>query len=209
MVSITKQQEPESLTEYKKRQNPTYEYFPLKEDIRKALIYEQHGVCAYCMDRITKDKMRIEHFKCQKKYSGEALNYNNMLGCCTGHEGYDKQLTHCDVHKQDLELKYNPANQPDSQKMQIYYGNDGYIYSKDADFNDQINSVLNLNNKYIINNRKQIIENLFASLNKKKGTRNKAQIKSYIKKYMTDTGSGYCPYFGVVLYFLNKKLQQG
>ena len=206
MVSITKQQEPASLTEYKKSSNPTYEDFPAKDDIRESLIQEQHGVCAYCMDRITKDKMRIEHFKCQTKYPEEALDYNNMLGCCTGHEGDDKQLTHCDVHKQDSELKYNPANSSDSQKMRIHYLSDGQIYSDDEEFNKQMISVLNLNNKYTVINRKRIIQNLFSSLNKKKGTRSKAQIKLYIKKYTTVVDGGYCPYYGVALYFLYKKI---
>lgn len=88
MIYIQKGNEPASLTEYKKQQ---YAYFDgcNKEDIREKLLEEQGDLCAYCMRRIDKDHMKIEHWYPEDKLSEhERLDYRNMLGVCRTKKEY-------------------------------------------------------------------------------------------------------------------------
>ena len=62
------------------------------------------------MNRITEDTMRIEHFESQSTTHQKELEYTNMLGCCKGNEGSPHCKTHCDIHKKDETIKYNPAD---------------------------------------------------------------------------------------------------
>ena len=62
MLLIKKGQEPNSLTEYKKEPNACYEDFRDKDDIRDALLRDQGYLCAYCVKRIDKSNMKIEHY---------------------------------------------------------------------------------------------------------------------------------------------------
>ena len=48
MRSISKGQEPRSLTEHKKQVGAIYDNAN-KDDIRTALVREQHALCCYCM----------------------------------------------------------------------------------------------------------------------------------------------------------------
>jgi uncharacterized protein (TIGR02646 family) len=62
------------------------DYFP-KDDVKKILIHEQRGLCAYCMRRIRMDShSRVEHWMPLSKDKDRALDYNNMLGVCDGGE---------------------------------------------------------------------------------------------------------------------------
>lgn len=71
MIYIKKGAEPKSLKEYRSQPNATYEDFRDKDDIREALLKEQGCLCAYCMGRISKDKMKIEHWISQKSEEGD------------------------------------------------------------------------------------------------------------------------------------------
>ena len=58
--------------------------FP-KNDVKRVLLHEQHGICAYCMKRIRMDNhSRVEHLVPLSKSKDNAINYNNMLGVCDG-----------------------------------------------------------------------------------------------------------------------------
>ena len=60
MIFINKKQEPKSLLKYRVNKRNladiTYDNFRDKDDVRDALLAEQGHICAYCMQRITKDK---------------------------------------------------------------------------------------------------------------------------------------------------------
>ena len=57
MIYIQKGKEPASLTAYKKQAHAYYDGCN-KDDIRENLLREQGYLCAYCMRRIEKEKMK-------------------------------------------------------------------------------------------------------------------------------------------------------
>lgn len=60
--------------------------FP-KNDVKRVLLHEQHGICAYCMKRIRMDNhSRVELLVPLSKSKDNAIDYNNMLGVCDGGE---------------------------------------------------------------------------------------------------------------------------
>ena len=58
-----------------------FDEFP-KEELREAILQEQHHLCAYCMRRIHNDgrRMRIEHWFPLSHSKYKAIDYSNMLG---------------------------------------------------------------------------------------------------------------------------------
>ena len=75
MLLIKKGKEPNSLTEYKMKSNAYFDGYSNKGDIRKALLEEQGHLCAYCMKRISKNNMKIEHYNSQSNSTeNEVIN---------------------------------------------------------------------------------------------------------------------------------------
>lgn len=160
MRAIRKGTEPRSLTEHRKQPHADYDNYAYKDDLRRALVTEQRGLCCYCMCRIHngRNTMKIEHWHCQSRYPSEQLDYQNLLGACLGGEGQPMALQHCDTRKGDRDLKWNPADLSHNIETQIYYELDGSVRSKDHDFDVQLNDVLNLNLPVLKNNRKQVLD---------------------------------------------------
>lgn len=205
MVQIIKQSAPKSLIEYKNAGNFSYNDFTEKDEIRKDLVQEQYGLCAYCMGKITADstKMKIEHFKCQSSYPELQLEYSNMLGCCLGQTGKAFKQQTCDTHKGDMSLSLNPSKTIDFEKMQIVYSDDGTIKSLNVNFDKEINNVLNLNTNILKANRKTMIDSAKEILSLKSGTRSKLEIQKFINKFK----NAHKPYYGAAVYYLEKKLK--
>ena len=147
MIYIKKGAEPKSLKEYRSQPNATYEDFRDKDDIREALLKEQGYLCAYCMSRISKDKMKIEHWISQKSEEGDgeekALDFHNMLGVCTGYMSSPYEDQTCDTHRGNIKLEVDPRSQ--ESVAQIAYRADGTIYSENVLINRDLNETLNLN----------------------------------------------------------------
>ena len=147
MIYIKKGAEPKSLKEYRSQPNATYEDFRDKDDIREALLKEQGCLCAYCMSRISKDKMKIEHWISQKSEEGDgeekALDFHNMLGVCTGYMSSPHEDQTCDTHRGNIKLEVDPRSQ--ESVAQIAYRADGTIYSENVLINRDLNETLNLN----------------------------------------------------------------
>jgi uncharacterized protein (TIGR02646 family) len=70
----------------------------LKPLLLEYLINEQHGLCAYCNQRITKVTATVEHLICQSHNSNFDLNYHNLFAVCKGNEGVN-QTSHCDKYR--------------------------------------------------------------------------------------------------------------
>lgn len=216
MIQIVKEREPQALTDYKHKGNNSYESFPEKEVIRDQLIKEQHGLCAYCMSRISnvkeyKDSIlyehcKIEHFKPQSKYPGEQLNYKNLLGCCNGNEGKPFKFQTCDTHKGDNDLLFNPADLSDYNKMNIKFHKDGTIHSGNVVFDKQLDEVLNLNTYELKSSRKAVLDAAFNILNKKVGQRSNSEINKLISKYSAIKDGKHKEFYYVVVYYLHKHL---
>ena len=82
--------------------------FP-KNEVKKILVHEQHGICAYCMKRIRMDNhSRVEHFVPLSKDKDKAIDYSNMLGVCDGGEKITGDRGHilcCDAKRRPKYLR--------------------------------------------------------------------------------------------------------
>ena len=216
MILINKNQEPKEWTEYCSTPGATYKSIP---ELVDALLKEQGYICAYCMRRIpTKDKLgdkfisedhRIEHIKCRDNYEDLQLKYNNMLICCPGHIGEDE---HCDRKKGNRDISFSPL---DSAFINtILYSSDGKIVSSNSVYNDEINSILNLNTPFLVLNRKAVLTEVVQKINqvcKKKEKWDKSALNSFLIKYKYKHNEGnkqkYYPYCGIVVWYIQKKLK--
>ena len=209
MIRIHKGREPRSLTEHRAMQEASYGNCPtpVKDDIRQALLTEQGHLCAYCQQRIVQDKMKIEHFASQSEFGNQDLQYQNMLGCCLGGEGSSPAGQTCDTRKGDQALKYNPASSPDIA-TQIRYTATGELLANDADFNQQLNQVLNLNLKQLKDNRRATLNAVNSVLNSKKGTRTRPELERFLHKWQDKAAGKLEPFNGIAIYTLQKKLNR-
>jgi len=133
MIYIQKEKEPDSLTVYKKTKHAYFDGCN-KDDIRDNLLREQGCLCAYCMRKINKSNMKIEHWKPEYGLSDyDRLDYHNMLGVCAGHnEGQKGSEDTCDTHKGNKNITVDPRDKRTINKIK-YRSKSGEIYSDDTE----------------------------------------------------------------------------
>lgn len=211
MRQIIKNREPQELFVYKKQKNAIYDgpnFTEVKAKIRLSLLSEQGYLCAYCMERIDINKMKVEHWACQHGHEDMQLDYNNLLGCCLGHEGNSPKEQTCDTRKGGDEIKFSPANPEHRINDIIKYDVQGKISSTDDEFDIHLNRYLNLNKDRLKLNRRTVLEVIQAELSKKIGSRKASEIQKIIDFYSNKNESGFFkPYYGVILYYLQRKLK--
>ena len=200
--------------------------------IRDSLIKEQHGLCAYCMRRIKNSDdniiptTTIEHYKpkSNSKYFDLTLDYKNMLAVCSGgrDKNAGKKFLCCDASKGDQEIRINPFNHSDIEK--IRYKPDGtiYTYPQDKDFEEDINDILRLNGERddkgnllndtsteLVKCRKEAYENLFLNFIKGLKSKNKLNRKNIEKRIQElEQEEPRREFLGVILYFLKRELKK-
>lgn len=220
MKSIQKRREPRALTEYRSKPDARYDgdasFTPVKEQIRQQLVKEQGYLCAYCMRRIypTSDQMKVEHWHSQEYHPQEQLNYDNLLGVCLGNQGQKPDQQTCDTRrgyesrKVDALLKYNPADLTCSIEQKIKYQR-GKIIADEADFDEQLNRVLNLNHHRLVENRQSIMLAITQWFDHRVGSRTRGQIQKELDNWQTpDSNGALREYCGVAIYLLNKRLKR-
>lgn len=219
MILIQKKSEPKEWIKYRNTPGVDYQSIP---ELVDSLLEEQGYICAYCMRRIPcKDRLykkdgitftltdedhRIEHILSRENHEDKKLVYSNMVICCPGHIGDEE---HCDRLKGSNDITFSPLNQDFIATLS--YKIDGEIVSSNAQYNKEINEVLNLNTKLLKENRKNTWEAVKKELIAQKGGKpwNKTILSAYIKKYSSlNKQLKLIPYCGVVLFFLQKKLKQ-
>ena len=159
MRKINKGREPRSLTFHKKQDYATYSNYKKKGELRLVLVRDQRGICCYCMAPIdpVSEKMKIEHWQCQENYPSRQLDFSNILGACKGNEGQSEEFQHCDTFKGSKDFSKNPADNFFSLDSTIQYLGDGRIKSSNEDFDNELNTILNLNAPSLITARKKSI----------------------------------------------------
>jgi len=210
MRTIIKSPEPRRLTTHRLTPHSDYDNYPYKEELRSALVTEQRGLCCYCMGRISDSNSRIEHWRCQHNYREEQLNYRNLLGVCYGgeKERLKPDLYHCDKTKGDRDLKYNPTDPAHRIEARLYYKPDGSIRSHDPDFDVELDSVLNLNQYYLKENRKNVYFGLLEwwdIAKKKHGPVSRGRFERE-RKWRTEGTGELAPYCQVAVYWLEQRL---
>lgn len=211
MKQIIKNQEPKSLLEHRLQPFADYDNYPQKEELRASLLTEQGHICCYCMQRIKKDKMKIEHWRSQDEYPDLQLDYNNLLGACEGGQGLPKHLQHCDTKKGNEKLTINPSNNLKNCEHLIKYLPNGKIYSDDTTIDKELNEVLNLNMQSLVNNRKVVLDILIQQLKREqpKGDWTAAILNRKIQDWIDKQKNGkYQPYCQIAIYYLKKKLSK-
>lgn len=220
MKKIDKTREPLSLTRYRARiprrdrlNENIYSDFPdkRKEDckinargnLRKQLIEEQGYICCYCMQRISCENSRIEHFKSQEHNRSLQINYKNLFIACNNSEGESPNNQHCDVRKGDREL--SNINLLSIQSInRIKYENDGTISSNNVDMNAEINEILNLNIQLLKDARRKALSDLIDKIDEW----TKANLNSLIVKYSNKNLDGkYAEFASMLVWKLEKKVK--
>ncbi|PEA48703.1 TIGR02646 family protein [Bacillus thuringiensis] len=207
MKYIKKGNAPASLVYHKKQSFSTYDNYKEKDDVRTSLLQEQGFICCYCMSRINKRSMKIEHWLSQSENEENTLDYKIMLGGCLGFQNspYNKQC--CDTHRKNIKLTINPTDQ--FMVDTIKYLTNGKIISENADYNNDIDVTLNLNTELLRENRKSLYRAMISFMGKRKEPWNESDIRRAIKRYLSkDENGAYVPYCQVALYFLQKRLSK-
>lgn len=168
MKHIVKGAEPDSLTIHRTHKHSDYDNYRDKDALRDLLLAEQGKICCYCMRRIKKYEMKIEHWASQNKYPAKQLDYNNLLASCNGGEGYPRHLQHCDTRKGEDDIIINPADRNHNCEKYICYGSDGTIYSNNYQINEDLDKALNLNIQMLCNNRKSVLDGAIDGLRRKR-----------------------------------------
>lgn len=210
MMRIAKNNEPKSLTEHRATPHSRYDNYGAKADLRASLIGEQRGICCYCMGRVRADAnlMKIEHWQCQDGYPECQLDYANLLGACLGGHGNPRAKQHCDTHKGNADVKWNPATPGHAIADRLTYLTDGTIESSDAEFCEQLNKVLNLNVQVLKNNRKAVLDGLMVWWKQKKvrlrGPVPRATFERELAVRLN--GGELAPFCGVAAWWLHQRL---
>jgi hypothetical protein len=148
--------------------------------------------------------MKVEHWHCRDCYPNEQLDYRNLLAACNGNEGQPRSKQHCDTRKGNSLLSWNPADSNRDVEAMITYLGDGRIQSSDQGFNRELNDVLNLNEAFLINSRKAILDSFTRGL--PNGPLNRAAVQRMIVEWSGVAGGECREFCGVVIHWLNKKL---
>jgi uncharacterized protein (TIGR02646 family) len=223
MLDIDKGNAPNILLEYKFKKGANYDEidFAVKQKIREQLCMEQHGLCAYCMRRIkpSPNDMAVGHFKPQTDFPELALEYSNMLGSCRGNIGQKREDLTCDHRKGNDLLKFSPSDKAHSLEGLIRYLGNGFIECDDKDFEQQLvgdvkrsedigrkeRGVLNLNERFLVLNRKKSLEAFKNYLDKLPGRATRADLEQFIA-HLTPEGEYWAEYAAVPLYFSRRRL---
>jgi len=208
---ITKGPEPASLIAHRQNRYSDYDNYASKDDLRRALVAEQSGLCCYCMGRIRSEStaMKIEHWQSQLRYQDRQLAYGNLLGACLGGHGLPEHLQHCDTRKGDADLEWNPADPVNHIETRVRYETDGTIRSDELVFDGQLNDVLNLNLAHIRNNRKSVLTAVLDWFKEERrklmGPLPRTRIETEISRRTNGAGS-LAPYCQVAVWWLRQKL---
>ena len=133
-----------------------------------------------------------------------------MLGVCDGGVAYNKNTKFsskenisCDTYKGDKKLSLNPSNKDDFEKMKIYYGSNGRIHSRDMRFKEELNSVLNLNTRRLIDARRKLIIDIINLMNKHKKM-TKSQKLEWISNQKTPKDGLLPPFYDAAVKFIER-----
>lgn len=146
--------EPQALVNYRVASNGlnyTWKSFqnPYKNDYRTYLLKEQGHICAYCMQRISMDNMKVEHLKPRHTcIESEKLDDKNMVAVCKGVKDAEH---HCDTkrgnlrpHLQSLSI-FPTQSSPTCEDLTHFVSGDFKAKDGNAVIEDDINTKLNLN----------------------------------------------------------------
>ena len=181
-----------------------------KAAARRALLAEQGGLCAYCMRKIDDSNSHVEHYVPQSEGAGSddpvSVDFGNLLAVCNGFEDTSEGLT-CDRARKDAPMVVNPLIERTLEG--IRYDRGGSIHSLDPEIDHDLCETLNLNQRYLQKNRREVIRRLGSKL-ESVGRRGNRAVRTYCERYVTGhltRPSMREPYDGAVIYYMQKRLR--
>ncbi len=205
----------------------SYSNYKERNFARQLLCNEQFYLCAYCMKNIDVSiQTKIEHWLAQNQHVQNSLDWNNLLGVCSGRtDGDDAAPFHCDTSRGRLPTArqhltmLHPA---DSTKLQnINYLNflmDGTIISCDPDpdkkkeTTHEINNILCLNHKGLKKNRAEVfaqIQNQIQQLRIKCSLPSEVDYYKIVRQIWSTPREGKLgEYCGVAIWWLDQEIQR-
>lgn len=224
MILIQKLAEPDELLRYRKTKHSSYAAMPgdIKAVVKRSLVREQGGLCAYCMarlpeegiDEIGNSEVTIEHWEPQNPSDGSRghnpLDYKNMLAVCDGNRGCgDERHMTCDAARGNTEITVNPLKR--ETLVGISYGANGEIRSTNSKVNADLCEVLNLNCEAVSlpYNRRYALSGLQKSLNKKYPDKPipKSELMRLLERYERPSDRK-PPYVGILIDWIRKRLSR-
>ena len=219
-----------------------YAAFPLAPAARAALEREQGWLCAYCMGRIGEggSPSRLEHYVSQRddrRGSLLQLEWRNWLAVCSGGR---EVPDHCDRSKGAAPLLLRPSpdlvaatDAPDAGRLLsrydaenlLKYRSDGTVYidaavagakgfepREMASLSREIDVVLNLNVRALMDSRRMMLDATISALTKRHGRRGQvrpwreAEITAEIDRLSKPTSKGKLrPYHMIAVRYLERK----
>ena len=195
-------------------------FFP-KDEVKRILIHEQHGICAYCMRRIQLNhRSRIEHLSPLSSDKENVMNYRNLFGVCDGGEKSSDgrvRIISCDASKGETKISISPLDK--DQMSRIAYRSDGKIYTDPSDsemeydlnITLQLNGVANSDGSFrdtateVVKGRRDTLaraRNIMRELSNR-GKCTSAKLEKLIIRLTSQ--EEYEEYIGVELYYFKKK----
>ena len=213
MIRIVKKQRvPTIFGQIKSRRENYDDLVSEEKDAMKQVLLEEQGYkCAYCMSNINMNNSTIEHYIPRKGTNGDmslSLDYRNLFAVCDTTRGCPEEEQTCDVKKGDKLLHIDPRLQEHIDT--IYYDRSGYIrssFSSGTDnFDDDLNQILNLNSRQLLNNRISAWKTLMQRMNKKK---DKTWTADFIHKYIEKLSGAddRTAYSGFLVYLLKQRFR--
>ncbi len=207
MKNISKRREPSELREHRK-QGGTFDDVQgasrWKDRLREALLHEQGHLCCYCMQPISTESTKIEHFRCQERHPELALHHENLLAACLGGQGLPRHLQHCDTAKGNRDLSLDPTGNPE---LHVRYTIDGKVRAEDPAIEQELTEVLNLNAPDLVRARKQVIDVLVHDVQAKlgaRGTWKAADIEAWLARWRSRTDDRFLPFAQLGVFLLEK-----
>ena len=200
MIHIKKKRrEPNAWLRYRLTKGVEFSAIP---ELKDSLLTEQGYLCAYCMARIDKDHMKVEHFKPRSRYPRLKFSYKNLLACCLGKT---QEESHCDTSKGNDEIRLSPLS-PSWVDTLSYESGTGAIRSSNPYYNRELDRILHLNTPIIKENRLKVLQGAIQALRSVGG--NSGDIRRQLEQKWdpVDKEGKRKPYCGIVIYFLEKKL---
>ena len=150
MRKIKQGDEPNSLTRWK-RQNPQRAYGQLSEEIRREihqyLLDNQFNLCAYCCDRIQSiNDCHNEHLEAKQSKPNRDLDFTNLVASCN-------TKNQCGNAHGTASLPITPLQE--ACETELAYQLSGRVKGLTNQATETL-AILNLNNKSLIEKRKQI-----------------------------------------------------
>lgn len=210
MRQIRKQAEPRELREHRLgggRFEDPQGATRWKERLQDALLRDQGGLCCYCMKRLERKAMKIEHLRCQERNPDRELDYDNLFAACPGNEGVPWTRQTCDARKRNDDLHIDPSG---NIEPFIRYRPDGTVVSSVPGYQHDFDQTLNLNLAELRHARAGVLEGLIAGLEREtQGTWKEQRLLEELARWEAlDHQGNRREFCAVVVYFLKKRLRR-